>query len=1353
MKRTSAASAAASAPDDSSTGHASRLSHQSAPGHRRSRRTSATAPGTPPSPSRSSGHHRQSNTVVALVDFDGSMMGGQTSATGSDALVYLSFQGGQYIRVITRDPSGWWDGECDSRRGWFPSNYVKPFDWGLESRRESRGEPPLSPRRTGYDSSRTVASSFTEAKSRHTSMLSSASYASYQSHASQQSYSTVSHTFSPLSDEYNSLLQPAIAALTAYQRDVRDQPNQNSVAYYAQAVLGSIRTILSRTGCVKKHSDLLRNSTLSRARSATLHGLTPFVNSAKRLQVAQQPYPEELIDATLAEATSLFGSIRKFVAVASELGVPVGDEEDSSSEAVLQTAFTSSRRMRVTSDVHSGDRGSTFRLKSASTNDLRGAARRQGTNSPPPPMPLSASARPSPAFSAAMVMSPALSGQSSPGLGGFGGSLRGRPRTSSAPRHSRSTSFELLMSTGNSPDLSTPEMSRNTPPSYSRGEDEVEHAVYTYTNRQEVHEAVAAAEDGLLSVIASFIGHIHSHHIDSHPSSHAYLIELTRETVDSVRELLSIIEGVGRGAGALGVRQREIEGLKVARNELFDAASHLVESAEKVANAPFTEAGSDQYDEEKSNLLQHTTSTLRAGSECARVVRRTVPDSEDSSDTTTATEGYSSLSRGGYAGLRIWGGPQSIQGLQRRATSLTQLHKRFNADGVRVTTEGSVRRIQDDDDQEIVADLDTDGEYLVDANKLPPRHSSRPISHPAVTDHHQHLTMEGSRSRSTSMSSPSKRGPVFANEIDLTDDLPDSSTVSRPPTLTSFSSQSHTSISQLSTSSPFPQSVSSGELHAMSLLPGQSINGESPIIDPSIEGLKHAAKNFTPPAGPAPARPPPPPGSPALSLDGKNEDGDLRFWVVSHDYDPREVAFNSDGLLVGGTLRVLIEKLTPVDGLPDRNFAEAFWFTFRLFSNPTDVLETFIQRFNIAAPPVVAGLGDEALAMWGENKQKPVRYRVIICLKTWLDHHWRPGTDDAVIDRFDAFLNSEVMKAVPLATRAQDSLRKRMAAMTDKDGEDGDSKSSLGHTSGKSIDRGRAAPGIVLSPNPAATVKTPIISKALMAQLSKNPPPNILITDFDTTELARQLTIMESKLFVAVAPEDLLQTGKKSVPELKALSTLSNQITGWVTDVILHELDTKQRGTLLKFFIKLADKCLALNNFSTLFAVLAGLNSSTIGRLKNTWAVLNPKYRLLMDRLRGVIEHTKNHAAYRARLREVTEPCLPFLGLILSDVTFTQDGNPNTRPSTISPDIQLINQDKFSKLGRIAADFKRYQTPFDFKEIEVVQRYLTRVLAERGSGSLDALYRKSLLLEPRQGSERLSSAVEKPGWLGARLQA
>jgi hypothetical protein len=36
----------------------------------------------------------------------------------------LAFRAGQVIRVLNRDPSGWWDGELDGCRGWFPSNYV-----------------------------------------------------------------------------------------------------------------------------------------------------------------------------------------------------------------------------------------------------------------------------------------------------------------------------------------------------------------------------------------------------------------------------------------------------------------------------------------------------------------------------------------------------------------------------------------------------------------------------------------------------------------------------------------------------------------------------------------------------------------------------------------------------------------------------------------------------------------------------------------------------------------------------------------------------------------------------------------------------------------------------------------------------------------------------------------------------------------------------------------------------------------------------------------------------------------------------------------------------------------------------
>jgi hypothetical protein len=88
---------------------------------------------------------------------------------------------------------------------------------------------------------------------------------------------------------------------------------------------------------------------------------------------------------------------------------------------------------------------------------------------------------------------------------------------------------------------------------------------------------------------------------------------------------------------------------------------------------------------------------------------------------------------------------------------------------------------------------------------------------------------------------------------------------------------------------------------------------------------------------------------------------------------------------------------------------------------------------------------------------------------------------------------------------------------------------------------------------------------------------SINITDFHALELARQLTLMESSLYCAITPEDLLESGKRKVASLKAMSTLSNRITGWVADSILNEHDPKRRTALLKFFIKLSDVSFFVN--------------------------------------------------------------------------------------------------------------------------------------------------------------------------------
>lgn len=102
-----------------------------------------------------------------------------------------------------------------------------------------------------------------------------------------------------------------------------------------------------------------------------------------------------------------------------------------------------------------------------------------------------------------------------------------------------------------------------------------------------------------------------------------------------------------------------------------------------------------------------------------------------------------------------------------------------------------------------------------------------------------------------------------------------------------------------------------------------------------------------------------------------------------------------------------------------------------------------------------------------------------------------------------------------------------------------------------------------------------------------------------------------------------------------------------------------------------------MQNFNTLFAVLAALNSSTISRLKKTWEGLANKYKITLETLRKAIEHTRNYSEYRATIRAAVAPCLPFLGLYLTDITFCYDGNPQTRVSPLDPNLRLINFDRY----------------------------------------------------------------------------
>lgn len=70
-----------------------------------------------------------------------------------------------------------------------------------------------------------------------------------------------------------------------------------------------------------------------------------------------------------------------------------------------------------------------------------------------------------------------------------------------------------------------------------------------------------------------------------------------------------------------------------------------------------------------------------------------------------------------------------------------------------------------------------------------------------------------------------------------------------------------------------------------------------------------------------------------------------------------------------------------------------------------------------------------------------------------------------------------------------------------------------------------------------------------------------------------------------------------------------------------------------------------------------GLGNVALSRLTQTWERLPSKSRKVFAEFESFIDPSRNHRAYRMALNKMSPPLLPFMPLILKDMTFTHEGN------------------------------------------------------------------------------------------------
>lgn len=1174
--------------------------------------------------------------VVALHDFAPHPGSGNTC---------LSFGAGQLLRVLNRDPSGWWDGESvrlsrqglieeednveevqgddgvvrRGNRGWFPSNYVvQAGTAAAESVEMDRVSFPFKVVLSGLVADRTTSMQRPSASSTMSSSAASSRSGSIDPPTPEMEPSSVmggggdafEKTPRPASPSRmlstpvehrvegdptvaSEILDAVLPTLTGL-REAAAARRVSQIQPCTATVISSVRTILDASRCLTRESDVLnRHPHLARERRHILAVLTTLVDKTRRASAPGPTDPEVRradMDAMLYTAERVFAHVQKFLVIAEQSGVTLPDP---STLNFAPPALGGTEEAKATDRPESPGLSRRKELKLAvSQSNLRRAGRK------------ASDASSSGSFVTSQMPNSAPANETS-----FHPWTQGRPDQEEEEVLSTTSGTSGRWRPSHSVTSSTSSLASSVGPltpglgvgvgaahgvSVARG--------HVARSTAEVLALVSGVHDRLLSTVAAFIGHVHAHSRTSHPSSYARLIDMTREAIDTVREVLVIVEAVCKHHGISRTKRREVANLTEAKETLYDATTALVTAARLATTAPTAE-GLDAEDEEKKALLSSATAVLRTGGECVAAVRVCVERYDGGTDIfeVAASDAPQPLPKHSSDRVEIASTPEeetedtitwkdsgkllppttsrrsrhTISMLGRKASSLTIIRNQYETTDVE-----SLRPLETPDEEDAQEWLDAPSEPLRSRQPSPSpsafsnaSSSDLPIGRPTSNGSTAMSTTATLTQGTVGASRPApSRVQSGASTISSHGYARSNAHLSSEPMERDASSHTSTSTSarsrvgsQLSGISTPPSSVSGSPTDSFSQPLRDADDKEWLILD----GQDRSGRSSDRPAARSRAQST---ASSTFSRTGVSAERP-RDWIQSRDYPPEEMSFNSDGNVTGGTLRSLVERMTLHDMPTEATFSNSFFLTFRIFATPETLTAALVARFCLAPP---AGLQPtpEQLRAWNEQKVVPVRLRVYNVFKLWLEVYWRPEADNVVLPAISTFARQDMLAVMPSpAQRLIDLVQKRMIAPSS-----GPRKVLMRKQSTEQFKAGRVDPsGLMLqgfgqgSPLPP----TPLISKSLLQNLRNGLYANISVSDFDPMELARQITIMESRIYCAIKPEELLdqEFSKKAgaATNVRAMTALSTRITGWIAETILSEHDARKRTQLVKYFLKLGD--------------------------------------------------------------------------------------------------------------------------------------------------------------------------------------
>ncbi|XP_062596870.1 ras-specific guanine nucleotide-releasing factor 1-like [Saccostrea cucullata] len=249
--------------------------------------------------------------------------------------------------------------------------------------------------------------------------------------------------------------------------------------------------------------------------------------------------------------------------------------------------------------------------------------------------------------------------------------------------------------------------------------------------------------------------------------------------------------------------------------------------------------------------------------------------------------------------------------------------------------------------------------------------------------------------------------------------------------------------------------------------------------------------------------------------------------------------------------------------------------------------------------------------------------------------------------------------------------------------------------------------------------------------------------NFDTLsamDIAEQLTYLDHKIFMISKSASLLSQAwmkaEKSTkaPHVLLVSKRFNEVSRLVVSEIVRRSVQQERVACIEKWAAIADICRCMNNYNGVLQICAAFVNSSVYRLKKTWEKIPKSTKQTIEKLQDLVSSNGRFKNMRDALHRCDPPCIPYLGMYLTDLSIIEEGIPG------NTDEGLVNFSKMRTIAHVIREIRLFQqTPYKIEHIPRVTNYLldtNRLLDD------DQTYRASLEIEPKQS--RLSNVSLNP---------